>query len=139
MPGLFRDGNIIILHSVNSGKNLKITKSGHARGDGGNNKRAQFLVHKCSKGVIKLQNVDNRDYWLRINKEHHLDGRGGGGPHCQLKIVRHGHGVFSFESKAHPGCHVGIKPDGCAKPAHNTGRGEASRFRVTVHHRHGCH
>lgn len=136
MPGFFRDGNIVILHSQNTGKNLRIMPDGSVNGHGGNGDKAQFKVHKNGKGIIKFQNVDNPHHWLRITNDHKLCGKGSGGHHCQFKKIRHDAGVFSFESVEHRGCHIGLKDNGDAKPANNTGTGKASRFSVVIHKKH---
>ena len=39
---------------------------------------ATFTIHRKADGTIRLQNVGDASHWLRINQDHHIDGKGVG-------------------------------------------------------------
>ena len=53
--------------------------------------------------------------------------QGNGGRFTSL-LVKEVDGFVALESQLHDGHHVGIKPDGSAKPPGNTGTGPHGRF-----------
>ena len=54
-------------------------------------------------------------------------------------VIIHADGYVVFESVKFPGQHVGIKPDGSAKPPDHTGTGDHARFTPQVLNEVGVH
>jgi len=127
--GVYKQGTIVRFKSVATGQNLRIKQDGSVDGHGAEGQWATFILHRVGKNHIKLQNVGNKDHWLRI-KDGKLDGEGVGGPWTELKVIKHGGHLVSLEAIKTPGQHVGILPDGTPKPPGATGTGPHGTFKV---------
>ena len=63
---MFSEGNIVILRSCSSGKNLRIYASGVVEGIGGDGYLPHFRVHVRGRGVVALQNFPTPEHWIAI-------------------------------------------------------------------------
>lgn len=88
---LLKVGALIHLQSHVTKKNLRILQDGSVDGNGKKGLRSTFRVHGglCNKNAIRLQNIANSNYWLKIAKDGKLDGKGHGGPWTEFKLVVH--------------------------------------------------
>jgi hypothetical protein len=133
--GKWKNGNIITLTSISTGRNLKINKEGVVEASGGQGKWSQFEVIRTESGTVKLKCVGHENAFLRIKNEETID-TGHGGNFCEFRVVKHfnknGKPVVSLESVKVPNCRVGFRKNGTIKPPKQTWYGPCGSFSVNV-------
>eukprot|EP00800_Vazella_pourtalesii_P006070 TRINITY_DN1742_c0_g1_i1.p1 TRINITY_DN1742_c0_g1~~TRINITY_DN1742_c0_g1_i1.p1 ORF type:complete len:565 (-),score=140.37 TRINITY_DN1742_c0_g1_i1:189-1883(-) len=120
-PGLpvtyaLRGGNVIQLISKMSGKPLIIAKNGVLSGSGDFGEQSEILVIEKSPGVIMLRSSPIKSFYLCIFKND-FEGRGQGGPHCEVRAHPTPDNYVAFESVKTPGQFMGVSHNGAiARP-----------------------
>jgi len=131
--GVLRDGNIVLLHSQASDKNVRCVgpRGVVVDGRGARGTRAQWVVRKHGPKSKAFQNVHFPNLWLKINKNGTLCAKGKGGPWCRFIVKKQqGPRKFCFQSFMRQDCFIGILPNGEAKLGFETGQGPHGTFTV---------
>lgn len=122
-------GFIVCLQNACTGHFLCIEDNGTVCGTGADDDLTDFVVVTRGLGVVSFQLANDQNLWLGIYNG--VLTRGGGHfPQCAFNVVdsNQGDNYVSFESVAHPGQHIGVRPGGDPKPPANTGRGPEGSF-----------
>lgn len=132
----FKNGNVLILQSVESSfavKILELTRRLDAADCAENG--TQFTVTTRGNDRITFQDPDKQ--YLRLNNRQQADCMGQGDLSCEFYVHEHpsrhrSHVLYSFESVAFPGCFLGFDDAGRLLPPDVVGFGSASQFNVLV-------
>jgi hypothetical protein len=116
---LLAHGNIVILHSMASGKNFRVSEDGITfDGRGATFQRPRFIVHVVGQNTIKLQSLHSPKSWVEIKKGELSLGIGGSSSELKVESTS---GNLVLESVEFPGNHVAVTKTGDAKALNGTG------------------
>lgn len=121
---------LIRLRSCNTGKYLRIMRTGEVNATGGKGPDAVFIVHRIDANHIKLNSAESTKYWLRVdpNGEIHTDGNSG---QASRFVVKHD---SRFNISLSPveclDWHLGATRIGVVPPCTNVTSGRDGRFIV---------
>lgn len=112
--GYFSDGSLILLQSLSSKKYLTILRNGTVSGAGSGDKGSAFTVCDAGDGVIRLQDVEDAKYYLRITITGDIDGKGSASdPYSVFRIIPKGGTHVAIQSEEHNGyMSVGVEKNG---------------------------
>merc|ERR1712232_467970 len=106
-----KDGDKVFVHSVISGKNLRITKKLEVNARGGVGKLAKFTVEKKDVPNVVVLKLTASGEYLRF-KDSTIDGCVQYEPHCDIKLIANSNGTFSLASKSDHNNTIASKPKG---------------------------
>ncbi|KAI6653749.1 AT-rich interactive domain-containing protein 1A-like [Oopsacas minuta] len=136
-PGLpvsyaLRDGNVIQMISKMSGKPMLIAKNGVITGSGDYGELSELLVIEKAPGLIMLRSAPIKSFYLCIFKNE-FEGRGQGGPSCEMRVHPTHDNYVAFESVKTPGQFMGVAHNGMVMRADKLAAGQVeTHFRIRI-------
>jgi len=122
-------GHRILLTSRATGRNVRIHGDGRIDALGEQGPRAQFEVAPSTNGMLRLQNVENPNFFLSIHNGRVWGGEGG--PHCEFQAFVVGPNVFALRSARDSNHGLGFHGDGNPIPPFEVKFGEHGQFSIT--------
>ena len=136
-PGLpvtyaLRHGNVIQLISKMSGKPILIAKNGQLSGYGDYGELTEFMVIEKSPGILMLRSHPMKTFYLCIFKNE-FEGRGQGGPSCEVRTHPTPDNYVAFESIKTPGQFMGVSNNGAIARADRLSLGHLdTQFKIRI-------
>ena len=136
----FKNENIVYVYNLASQKHLRIKRfMKKVDGAGGDKEYSQFYVEKVGLDRIRLRNVGYGVSYVVVKSPTELTYSDSVTAEAEFYVVKHGRyggassePVYSLESCAFPGTHVGFDQKGNAKQPKNSGLGLDGQFYFRV-------